>query len=402
MRILLLTQVVPFPPDSGPRIKTHHVLRYLAERHEVHLVSFVRDAVEESHARHLESVCASVRAVPLRRSRVADVRFLARSLLTGRPFLVERDDLPDMRAAIREVVARHSFDAVHADQLTMGQFARDCAIPLRVLDEHNAVWSIVQRAAKAEPAARRPLAELEWRKLRSYEGTVCRSFDWVTVVSHDDRAALEDAAGGPFNSKVIPITMDTKALPFRPPSAGAEDILSVATMYYPPNADAVHWFATTAFPLVRSALPSSRFVVVGSRPPLHVRRLATDISGVVVTGYQADLDPVFASAAVLVVPVSAGSGMRVKILEAFARGIPVVSTTVGVEGIEARAGEHLLVADTPDDFARAVLRLLHDRALGIRLAGAARALIEQRYEWRTALRALDSVYAPEARPLVAR
>lgn len=397
MHILLLTQVVPFPPDSGPKIKTYNVLRYLAQEHDVHLVSFVRPGPEADHANALRSVCASVTCVPLRRSRLRDVAYLGRSLITGRPFLIERDDLSHMRQAIQTVLGQHPFDAVHADQLTMGQFAVDLPLPIRVFDEHNAVWTIVKRAAAHEPPWRRPLAELEWRKLRAYEGRLCTRFDAITVVSDADRQALEDAAGTRLSTREIPIAIDATELRFEPREPGAHDVLSVATMFYPPNVEGVAWFATEAFPRVRAELPETRFRIVGSRPPGHIRDLATETSGIEVPGYVADLTEVFRKSAVVVVPLHSGSGMRVKILEAFARGIPVVSTTIGVEGIAAYDQEHLLVADTPETFAAAVARLLREPATASRLARAARQLVEDRYDWRTALRPLDGLYSSSAR-----
>lgn len=393
MRILLLTQVVPYPPDSGPKIKTHNVLRYLADKHEVHLVSFVRPGPEAAHAERLRPWLASFTSVPLHRSRLRDVAFFGRSLLTGRPFLIERDDLTGMRGAIDTLTRRHSFDAVHADQLTMGQFAVDLPLRVRVFDEHNAVWTIVRRAAAHEPATRRLAAELEWRKLRSYEGALCRRFDWVTVVSRDDEFALEQAAGTSLRTLEIPIAIDAHQLAFEPRMPEARHVLSVATMFYPPNVEGVQWFATEAFPRVRAVLPETEFFIVGSRPPTHIQQLATTTSGIEVTGYVQDLQPLLRKAAVLVVPLHSGSGMRVKILEAFARGIPVVSTTVGVEGIDARPEEHLLVGDTPEAFASAVVRLLREPETADRIARAARALVEQRYDWRNALSPLDRIYS---------
>jgi glycosyltransferase involved in cell wall biosynthesis len=222
-----------------------------------------------------------------------------------------------------------------------------------VLDEHNAVWTIVRRAARTETRGpKRLLAELEWRKLRAYEGSLCADVDRVTVVSEDDRVALEQAAGRCLQTMTIPIAIDTHSQPYRPRTADARHILSVATMFYPPNVEAVYWFATQVLPLVRSRMPETQFLIVGSRPPRRIRALAEDpSSGVVVTGYVPDLDPILSQSRVLVVPVASGSGMRVKILEGFARGLPIVSTTIGVEGIEARAGEHLLVADEAPAFA---------------------------------------------------
>jgi glycosyltransferase involved in cell wall biosynthesis len=394
MRILLLTQLVPYPLDSGPKVKTYSVLRYLAREHDVHLVAFVRTRDEAAHAESLRPFCGGITTVPLRRSRVQDAVHLARSVANGRSFLVQRDDSRAMRAALGGLLRERGFDAVHADQFSMAQFAVDLPVPLRVLDEHNAVWTIVRRAAARERwGVQRVLAELEWRKVRAYEGAVCRRFDRVTVVSSDDRAALLEAAGAPFAATEIPIAVDIEGLAFEPRTSEARHVLSVATMFYPPNVEGVEWFGGQVFPLIRRAAPNTRFLVVGSRPPLGVSRLGQPGSGIEVTGYVADLRPYLHQSALLVVPVHSGSGMRVKILEAFARGIPVVSTTVGVEGIDARPGEHLLVADEAGSFAEAVIRLLRNPAEAARLARAGRELVERRYDWRTALCGLDEIYS---------
>lgn len=394
MRIALLTQVVPFPPDSGPKIKTYSVLQYLAQRHEIHLVSFVRTPEERASAEALSGLCRSVTTVPLRRSRLKDLGYLLRSMVRGRPFLIERDDVPAMRAAVQRVIREQQIEAVHADQLSMAQYAVNAPVSLRVLDEHNAVWTIVRRAAQRERlGVQRLLAGIEWRKLKTYERDVCRRFDRVTVVSYDDQAALVGSAVDASRFTIVPIAIDSTALAYLPRSPQARDIVSVATMFYPPNAAGIYWFASDVFPLIRQELPNSRFLIVGSRPPKRITQLASRDSGIEVTGYVADLGPILRQSGVLIVPVHVGSGMRVKILEAFARGIPVVSTSVGVEGIDARNGQHLLVADTPTDFARAVAQVLRDHSEATRLAEASRALVEEKYDWRTALAGLASVYA---------
>jgi polysaccharide biosynthesis protein PslH len=392
-RILLLTQIVPFPPDSGPKIKTLNVLKHLARQHDVHLVSFARTPTEEQAAEALRPWCATVDLIPLRRSRLLDVLALARSFLTGRPFLVERDDSRALRQRVTSLLERYQFDAVHADQLTMGQFATDLPLPLRVLDEHNAVWTIVRRVAQQESwGPRRLVAELEWRRLRTYETALCRQFDRVLVVSENDLADLGLDSADRSRAVVVPIVVDTEALPYVPRGPEAHHVLSMATMFYPPNIEGVIWFGQEIFPLVRDQIETTRFLVVGARPPAHVRDLATETSGIEVAGYVEDLDASLRQSAVLVVPLHSGSGMRVKILEAFARGIPVVSTTIGVEGIDAHHGEHLLVADTPRDFAAAVVDVLRDPRAAARRAEAARALVEQRYSQHRALRDLDAVY----------
>jgi glycosyltransferase involved in cell wall biosynthesis len=402
VRILLLTQVVPYPLHSGPQIKTHYLMRYLAERHDVHLVSFSRSAAEDAAAEALKSICSSVATVRLHRSRWSDLRFLAQSLLKNTSFLIERDASAQMSELTDRLVREERFDAVHADQLPMAQFAVDLRekVPSLVLDEHNAVWTIVRRAAKHERPLYRPLAEIEWRKLRSYEGRIARQFDHVLVVSDVDRDALEDAAGASLPTTRIPIAVDTEALPFRVAPPAPTRILSVATMFYPPNVEGVRWFATSVLPLIRREVPNAEFLVVGSRPPASIEGLDGH-GGIRVLGFVENLDPLVEQCAAVVVPVRSGSGMRVKILEALARGVPVVSTAVGAEGIDLEANRHLLVADEAADFAAAVVRILREPALGAQLAEAGRLLVETRYDWRRALSALDGIYpsAPAQVPL---
>ncbi len=148
MHILLLTQVLPYPPDSGPKIKTYHVLRYLAQRHTAHLVSFIRSGAELAHVPVLRQYCQDVRTVHIRRSRPRDGLAFARSLGDGRPFLVVRDNDPRMHRAVTEVLERAPIDAVHADQLTMAQYALPLEGVYRVLDAHNAVWTIFHQMAR--------------------------------------------------------------------------------------------------------------------------------------------------------------------------------------------------------------------------------------------------------------
>jgi glycosyltransferase involved in cell wall biosynthesis len=394
MRILVLTQIIPYPPDSGPKIKTLNVLRYLRQQqHQLHLVSFVRNDQEGRQAAALRDLGVAVTTVPLRRSRLHDARYLAQSLVTGRPFLIQRDARAAFQATVNRLVEAQAFDAVHADQLSMAQFALPLRLPLHVLDAHNAVWRIVQRtAAQQRWGIPRLLAEVEWRKLRRYEGAVCRAFDHTLVVSEKDRQDLADAAASSFPSTVIPIAVDTQELTFTPRRPDAQHLISVATMFYPPNAEGVYWFARTVFPRIRQVMPGIRFYIVGSRPPARIRQLATPESGIQVTGYVEDIAPLLAQSAVMVVPLQAGSGLRVKILEAFARGIPVVSTTIGAEGITVRDGQHLALADAPEDFAHQVLRLVQDPATAAAMARAARHLVETQYDWRQALRGLDALY----------
>jgi glycosyltransferase involved in cell wall biosynthesis len=398
MNVLLLTQVLPYPPDSGPKVKTWNVLKYLAQRHEVTLVSFVRGDQSE-HVRQLGRYSQAVYTVPMERGTVLDARYIGLSFITGQPFLMLRDDRKAMRDLVDRLSADQHFAVVHADQLNMSQYAEHVPGAFKVLDAHNALWLLYKRLWETMNAGpQKWLLGRDWRLLKKYEGRICREFDAVLAVSEEDKAALSEAAGHPVAAEVIPIAVDTDEVIVvdRP---NPTHVLHIGTMYWPPNIDGVLWFIREVWPLIREKKPDAQFDVVGSRPPQEIVALGGDETGINVTGYVPDPMPYFRRAALMVVPLRAGGGMRVKILNALAQGIPSVSTTLGAEGIAVTPGENIMVGDTPAAFADAVVQLLDDRELAQRIARNGRRLAEEKYDYRRACAPIDDVYA---RALAAR
>jgi glycosyltransferase involved in cell wall biosynthesis len=397
VNILLLTQVLPYPPDSGPKIKTYSVIKYLAQEHRVTLVSFVRGD-QSKHVDHLRRYCEAIHTVPIERGALRDAWYLGLSFFAGQPFLMLRDDRKAMRDLVDRLSAEHAFDVAQADQLNMGQYAERVPGAFKVLDAHNALWLLYQRLwGTMSPGPRRWLLGRDWRMLKTYEGRLVREFDAVLAVSDEDKAVLQEAAGQPVDITVIPIAIDTDEVAVVDRQAEPGHILHIGTMYWPPNIDAVQWFIREIYPLVRHERPDVQFDVVGTRPPAELLALNDAGLGINVTGYVEDPTPYQRQAAVMVVPVRAGGGMRVKILNALAEGIPIVSTTVGCEGIKVTHGENILIADEPDDFAAAVLCVLNDPALARRLSHSGRRLAENTYDYRRACAPLDEVYARAVR-----
>jgi glycosyltransferase involved in cell wall biosynthesis len=395
--VLLLTQVLPYPPDSGPKVKTWNVLKYLARRHEVTLVSFVRGD-QSDDVRHLKQYCRAVHTVPMQRGAARDAWYMARSLLTGQPFLMMRDDRMTMRRLIDRLAAEEQFDVAHADQLNMAQYAARVPGAFKVFDAHNALWLLYKRLWQTmRPGLRKWLLGRDWRLLKEYEGRVCRQFDAVLAVSQEDKTALEEAASQELDIHVIPIAIDTDEVTVIERKVDPSHILHIGTMYWPPNIDGVLWFAHEVYPLIRQQRPDVCFDIVGARPPQEMVALDGDRTGINVTGYVADPAPYLERAALMIVPLRAGGGMRVKILNALAQGIPIVSTTLGCEGIAVVPGENILVADEPADFADAVLRLLNEADLAAKLAADGRRLAEEKYDYRYACCSLDDICARDQR-----
>lgn len=407
MRILYLSQLVPYPADAGPKVRAYHVLQHLAAAgHEVTLVAFCRPEDKPEQLAHLQRYCREIHTVPIRRSRGRDAWQMVRSLVMNRPFLITRDEVPAMKKLLHSLVSHNSYDAVHADQLWMAQYALglmesgpdserlipESDRPMSVLDQHNAVFLIPQRlAAGSGNPISRTLLSLEEKKMAAYEAEVCRRFDHVVWVTEEDRLALARSNGhsnGRVKGITIPICVDPDAQPPVRRQAGIKRVTFMGGLHWPPNSQGVAWFAQEVWPRVLARVPDAVFTVIGKNPPL----LPGPEQAVEVLGYVADPEPYLAETAAFVVPLHAGGGMRVKILEAWRWGLPVVSTTIGAEGIDYENGRDLLIADSSDAFAEAVIRLLCESQLAGSIGQAGRRTVETHYDWHTVYRAWNTIY----------
>ena len=392
MKVLLLTQVLPYPPDSGPKVKTWNVLKYLAQYHEVTLVSFIRGD-QTAEVNHLKKYCQAVYTVPMSREAWRDGWYLIKSLVTRHPFLMVRDDRVAMHRVIKQITTQTQFNIVHVDQLNMAQYAERITGAGKILDAHNALWLLYKRLWETmAPGPKKWLLGRDWRLLKQYEGEICRRFEGILTVSKEDKSALQEAAGQTLETTVIPIAIDTDEVVKVHRSAEADHILHIGTMFWPPNIDGILWFLREIFPLIQARRPKTTFDVIGAKPPPEIMAYNSGSSGVNITGYVVDPASYYESTGVMVVPLRAGGGMRVKILNALAQGLPIVSTTLGCEGIDVEPGRHLLVADTAEAFALATLTLLENKQLADELGHNGRQLIQSAYDYRAACSHLESLY----------
>jgi len=332
---------------------------------------------------------------------------MIRSYLTGRPFLIERDDLRSMQKVVNQLVKDGDFKFIHADQLTMVQFALRGASafpnkkPRVIFDAHNAVWTVVERMKENTHFFLKPVLSVEAKRVKKYEGELLRSVDHVLAVTDIDRKLLEEAMC--FLQKkhndhispitVIPIAVDTQHLKPITRKLGSKNIVTMGTLHYPPNADGIRWFFSEVFPLVQKRVPDATLTIIGKNPPqdfLDLQERNPDFFKV--TGYVPDLVPFLEKSAIMVVPVRAGGGMRVRILEAFAYAMPVVTTTVGLEGIHAVHDRDVLIADSATEFADRTAELLESPSLQERISLNGRELAENKYDWQNVLSSMKTIY----------
>ena len=392
MKVLLLTQVLPYPPDGGPKIKTWNLIKFLANQHEITLISFVRGE-KLWEINELKKYCIEVIPVPIHRKKLYDLLALFKSLLNGKPWLMVRDDRKEMRDAVEEAAAKTKFDIVHADQHNMAQYALGVKNVPRLLDAHNVLWMLYKRTVRTMGSGYlRWIYERDWRLFRSYEKELTERFEAILTVSETDKELLVEVAGRDEKITVIPIAIDTDhELPVDR-TKDAAHIIHVGTMFWQPNIDGVLWFIKEVLPLIKAKRPDVVFDIVGARPPKEIISYSNSAAGINVCGYVENVGPYLQKAAVMIVPVLAGGGMRVKILNALSQEMPLVSTSIGCEGIEAVNERDLLIADTPEEFSQAVLKLIMDRDFADLIGKNGRDLIRSKYDYRHTCKPIEDVY----------
>jgi polysaccharide biosynthesis protein PslH len=403
-KILVLTPQFPYPPHQGTTIRNYNLIAGLAQANEVHLLSFGNQAQILDSPLH--GLCRSVRIVqPPQRSMG---QRLAGLFVSHLPDMAQRLPSPAYQAALDSTLEQEKPDVVEVEGIELAQYLFQVAEsrgrpgePLLVFDDHNAEYVLQQRAFETD--ARNPrrwigaaYSFVQWRRLRAYERRTCRAADQVVAVSEADAEALRRLVPG-LQPAVVPNGVDlrfyteTVAPLDLPHGPGEGDLVFTAKMDFRPNVDAALWFAQEVLPLVRRGAPEARFWVVGKDPHPRLAPLRDD-PAVQITGWVEDQRPYIAAAGVYVIPLRMGGGTRLKVLEAMAMGKAIVSTTVGCEGFEVVPGRELVVADTPADFAEAVLRLLGNPAQRERLGQAGQDFAASRYDWRLIVPKLEAVY----------
>ncbi|HSM56161.1 MAG TPA: glycosyltransferase [Candidatus Sulfomarinibacteraceae bacterium] len=401
LTILLLTPQLPYPPHQGTSLRNYHLIRGLARRHEVHLLSF-QDANHPDPGgaiQRLEVLCASVTTAPAPR-RTARER-LRRLIIDSRPDMAHRLQSAAFDDALRSLLRARPYDVAQVEGIELA-----AAMPLIrneqpacriVFDDHNAEAELQYRAflTDVRRPARWPLALyslVQWRRLRRYEKWAAQSADAVTVVSHSDKLHLENLASS-LEPTVIPNCIDiTEYGKKLSPDVTIPkyDVVFSGKMDYRPNVDAMLWFGDAIWPHIRREKPDATWAIVGQKPHRRLEPLAK-LPGVTITGFVPDVQPYLTGAGVYVMPFRMGSGTRLKLIEAMACGKAIVSTHTGAEGFPVNAGEQLLLADDPDHFAEAVLALLSDGGRREALGAAAREFAAA-YDWRRIVPRLDEVY----------
>jgi polysaccharide biosynthesis protein PslH len=389
-RLAFISPLFLFPADAGGKIRTGNILRGLkGGAFDITLVSPAKPDQQSRWLGELAQLCDHFVAWEPSPQRARWQR--VGQLLDRLPVNVAQDRSQAALDKVAQVLQGQDFDLVVFD-FVHAAVLRPAGLKARtVCFTHNVEAEIFARHAQtAGNPVLRALWRSQHRKMAQFEQNALSGFDTVIAVSDRDASffrqsyGLERVAG-------IPTGVDLDFFAWQQPQAAPPCAVFTGSMDWEANVDGVGFFLDQVWPLVLAQLPEARFVVVGRRPPAHLVEKGKALPGVSFTGFVDDVRPYAHAAQAFVIPLRVGGGTRIKAFEAMAMGCPVVSTTIGIEGLDVTAGEHYLLADSAADQASAVLRLLLDATLRERLSAAARTCVEQRFGHRVASDAFERI-----------
>ncbi len=374
MRILFLSAWYPYPPTNGSKLRIYNLLRGLSRSHEVTLVTFA-DRVPPSPPPELAALCRAVHVVAERPYNPTSHRSLL-GFFSLTPRSLVDTFVPEMEQVIRREVERGQYDLVIASQWSTAVYLANLQGTPAIFEELE-LGILEARKATASSTLRRWRHQLTLLKLQYYLRRVLPRFVACTVVSNEEAALLRRMVPDYRRVAVVPNAVSLSDYRSVDVTPCPNTLIFAGSFRYFANHDAMDWFLRDVYPLIRARVPEARLIITGD----HANLPLPPSENVTLTGFVDDVRPLVASAWASLAPLRLGGGTRLKILEAMALRSPVIATSKGAEGLAARHGEHLLVADSPEAYANAVVRVLAEPDLRNRLAEGGYRLVRENYDW---------------------
>ena len=382
MKILWVGPFLLHPTRSGNQIRTLGIIKELHKRHEVHFAALSSKRNRDEGVAHASEYCSHLHVVPHEAHHRASIRFLPElvgSLFDPLPLTTRRYASPLLRAEVARLTSSHRFDAIVADFLT--SVSNVPSIKDAILFQHNTETVIWERlASHASTPFHRHYYALQARRMERFERNACRNARHVIAVSPVDAAQFRDRYQA---ERVSPVGTGVDVDYFAPPATApfVSDIVFTGGMDWLPNMDGISYFGREILPLILKARPATTVTVVGRNPLPEILQLAERNPHIRVTGTVPDIRPYLWGSSISIVPLRVGSGTRLKIYEAMAAGVSVVSTTIGAEGLDYRDGENIAIANSPERFAGACIDLLTQDTRRRAQAAAGLAFVRAHYSW---------------------
>ena len=379
MNTLFLTKEIPYPLNSGHRIRTFHLLKGLSRENNVQVLCF-GDNSEAAY--EIEKHCASVNLIPDNKAAGKWQLYISALLnvFSITPLSIVCRYSPQLKKRVDEHITRQNPDIVFCDGIHMAPHISS-NMKNMILSEHNIESTIIRRYILVEKnIAKKIFAFLEWRKMRHFENKQWQRFSKIFVCSETDKIEVLRRVGQK-NIEVIPNGVDIQYYSPRQVDKKPNSLIYSGLMNWRPNEDAVIFFLKKIYPLAKKRIPDISFAIVGKDPSYAITKCAQSDASITITGFVDDVRLYVHASELFIVPLRIGSGTRLKILEAMAMGKAVISTSIGCEGIDVTHERNIIIADTPENFAKGVIRLLNDPVQRDKIAEEGRRMVKEKYSW---------------------
>ncbi len=391
MKILFIAPRIPYPLDHGNAVATWELIKYLTGRG--HRITFATLLNSDIPQKFLEAINGNFDITYAVKNTDISFSGVLSNLFSATPFTIQRYQSSELAQQLLKLLNNEKFDIVYVDLLQMAYYGlllkEALNIPVMLRLHTCETVHIKHRIKNEKNLLFKFYSFIEFMKMKRYETATTGFFKSCLVMTKEDEKGLKKL-NPDIKSRVVPQGVDTSY--FHPVEAEEEQysLVSVASLTWMPNYDSMHWFINEIFPLVRKAYPETRLYVVGKSTAKERHQLERD--GVIMTGFVDDAREYIARSSVYIVPLRVGSGLRMKILHALAMGKAVVSTGIGCEGIRFTPDKEISVADSPDDFANAIINLFENKNKRLNMGEAGMKLVRKYYSWESVMNSIENEF----------
>lgn len=391
MKVLFLTYDLPYPLISGGKVRAYHFLKNLSKNNQITLFSYYRREEQKKYPPELKKHCQKIYL--FKRRKPWSWQNLLRCFLTPLPFAAATYHSPSLKKALAKELKENQYDLVHFESFYPALY-----LPLvkrlgikTLMGNENIEYKVYDRYADSQKIfPLRWLLKLEVLRMRFFEEKLWRQADINLALSKKDAAVIEKTTKKICS--IIPNGVDLSVFKKERNYKQRKTLIFIGTLVYQANSDAIKFFLKEIYPEIKKRERETKFILISWHKPDWLKKYLTDSSIKFIQDKGTSINKLLDQGDVLIAPIRVASGTNIKVLEAMASGLPVVTTSVGIEGIEAKKGEEVIIADKPKEFADKTVELLANKDLCQKLGKASQALVKRRYNWAEISKKLERVY----------